>query len=200
MSPGRFRQLRPEVKSFMPRGYKVYPLAYKETRMEKLVIMTQIVEKPRRRLLLKRGKKASDYFQYCEEIGCDLWGRLLELAPDMNEPLGMWLPPAFRTPGSSEYVQGVELPEHYDITVPSDMDCIELPPCRYMIFQSEPYEEDDKIMMDVIMEVQRTIRNYDFGLYGYEHAYEDGPRFQMIPLGERGYIEGLPVRQLPGKG
>ena len=35
MSPGRFRQLRPEVKSFMPRGYKVYPLAYKETRMEK---------------------------------------------------------------------------------------------------------------------------------------------------------------------
>ena len=34
------------------------------------VIFTQIVERPVRKLILKRSKKATHYFEYCEEVGC----------------------------------------------------------------------------------------------------------------------------------
>ena len=33
-------------------------------------------------------------------------------------------------------------------------------------------------------------------LYGFEWADDDAPRFQLIPEGCRGYIEGRPVRQI----
>jgi hypothetical protein len=31
--------------------------------------------------------------------------------------------------------------------------------------------------------------------FGWDWAPDDGPRFQLAPIGERGYIEGLPVRE-----
>ena len=34
------------------------------------VIFTQIVERPARKLILKRSRKADNYFSYCEEVGC----------------------------------------------------------------------------------------------------------------------------------
>jgi len=34
------------------------------------VIFTQIVERPARKLILRRSKKAAEYFEYCEEFGC----------------------------------------------------------------------------------------------------------------------------------
>ena len=34
------------------------------------VIFTQIVERPARKLILRRSRKAEDYFAYAEEIGC----------------------------------------------------------------------------------------------------------------------------------
>ena len=37
-------------------------------------VFVQIIERPQRKLILKRGTKARDYFEYCEEVGCDIWG------------------------------------------------------------------------------------------------------------------------------
>ena len=37
---------------------------------------------------------------------------------------------------------------------------------------------------------------YDVKFYGYEWADEDGPRFQLPPRGDRGYVEARPVRRL----
>jgi AraC-like DNA-binding protein len=34
------------------------------------VIFTQIIERPARKLILKRSRKATHYFEYCEEVGC----------------------------------------------------------------------------------------------------------------------------------
>ena len=44
-----------------------------ETKMAEktAIIFTQIVERPARKLLLKRAKTAEDYFDYCEEFGCE---------------------------------------------------------------------------------------------------------------------------------
>ena len=36
-------------------------------------IFVQVVERPARKLILKRGQNAEHYFAYCEEAGCGIW-------------------------------------------------------------------------------------------------------------------------------
>ena len=31
------------------------------------------ISKPRRKVILKRGTCAKDYFEYCKEVGCEVW-------------------------------------------------------------------------------------------------------------------------------
>jgi hypothetical protein len=69
-----------------------------------------------------------------------------------------------------------------------------MPPCKMMIFQGEPYADEN--FEDAISELWSLIDRYDPKLYGFEWADQDGPRFQLEPLGYRGYIEGRPVRTL----
>ena len=196
ISPLKFRQIRPEIKHFMPVGLKALPLVYKENDMENFMIFTQVISKPERRLLFLRGKKAMHYFEYCEEVGCDIWGRLLEVKDALYEPVGLWLPEIYRTAGTSEYVQGVEVAVDYDGDIPTGLESITLPPFDFMLFQSEPYEESDEKMIEVITSVQKAVKLYNPGLYGFEWAEDSAPRFQPAPLGERGYMEAVPVRRL----
>jgi AraC family transcriptional regulator len=39
-------------------------------------VFVQVIKHPARKLILKRGIKASYYFEYCEEVGCDVWNAL----------------------------------------------------------------------------------------------------------------------------
>jgi hypothetical protein len=61
-----------------------------------------------------------------------------------------------------------------------------------MVFQGEPLDEDR--YADAIQVVWDAIGRYNPKRYGWRWAPEDGPRFQLAPVGARGYIEGLPVR------
>jgi len=45
------------------------------------------------------------------------------------------LPERYRKPGTSEYVQGVEVPVDYDGIIPDGFDVIELPAAKYLMFQ-----------------------------------------------------------------
>lgn len=196
ISPVKFRQIKPDINHFMPKGLKAFPLGYKENNMNNFIIFTQIVEKPERKLLLLRGKKATHYFEYCEEVGCDIWGMLLEVENPLYEPVGLWLPKKYQTEGTSEYVQGVEVLPDYTGKIPQGLETITLPSHKYLVFQSEPYDENDKKMMEVIQSVQEAIEKYNPELYGFEWAKEEAPRFQPTPLGERGYMEAVPVRMI----
>ena len=162
--------------------------------MTNFIIFNQIIEKPERKLHYYPAVKATHYFEYCEELGCDIWGRLLEVEKPLSEPSGLWLPQDLRPEGCSQYVQGVETTMSYTGRIPEGLETMVLPAGKYMIFQSEPYEESDENMMEVINSVQEAIKKYNPGLYGFEWAEQEAPRFQPIPLGERGYIEALPVR------
>jgi len=71
---------------------------------------------------------------------------------------------------------------------------ITLPPCKMMIFQGEPYE--DEKFGEAIEDLWKVMNEYKPELYGFTYADEDGPRFQMEPQGYRGYIEGRPVRSI----
>lgn len=77
-----------------------------------------------------------------------------------------------------------EIPERFEI--------IELPPCKYLMFQGEPFEEED--YEDAIEQVWKSEKKYDPSLMGYMWDMEN-PRIQLEPRGERGYIELLPIKE-----
>lgn len=197
ISPVRYRRAVPPIPLFMPgKVFDVYRAIQKGGRKmseknETKAVFVQVVERPARKVLLKRGIKAEDYFQYCEEVGCEIWPMLTSVKEALYEPIGMWLPRHLIKEGTSRYVQGVELPTDYSKDVPEGYDLIELPPCLMMIFQGEPYDDVD--FMDAIGEIWHHIERFDPTLYGYKWDPEAAPRFQLAPMGYRGYIEALPV-------
>lgn len=175
---------------FTPYGVRAQNTV-KEKKMETVkTVFVQIVEKPARKVLIKRGRKASDYFTYCEEVGCDLWGLLTSIKSISGEPVCLWLPSAYITPGTSEYVQGVEVPVTYDGAVPDGFDVIELPAAKYLMFRGEPFQEED--YCEAIEEVWDAIDKYDPSLIGFAWD-ESNPRIQLEPIGTRGYVELRPI-------
>lgn len=163
---------------------------------QKQFIFTQIVERPKRKAIIKRGIKAEHYFEYCEEVGCDIWGILESIKEAMFEPAGFWLPEKLIKQGTSKYVQGVEVPIDYKGPVPEGFDVIELEPCKMLVFQGEPFE--DKDFEQAISDVMDAVEKFNPNIYGYEWA-DDAPRFQLDPLGYRGYIEAKPIKEMTKK-
>lgn len=106
-------------------------------------VFVQVVEKPGRKVIIKRGVKAKQYFEYCEEVGCDVWGLLISMKSISGEPVCLWLPDKYVKPGTSQYVQGVEVESDYCGQVPEGFDMISLPACQYLKFQGEPFAEED---------------------------------------------------------
>lgn len=154
-------------------------------------IFIQLVHKPARKVILKRGIHAEEYFTYCEEVGCDVWGLLLSMDALCGEPVCLWLPESYRKPDTSVYVQGVEVSEDYDGCIPDGFDVITLPECDYLMFQGEPFEEEN--YCQAIAAVQHAMEKYDPTIIGYAWDCHNNPRIQLEPRGERGYIELQPV-------
>lgn len=196
VSPVKFRNSKRELTMFMPSNLNKILMGRKENILEELFIFTQIIERPDRKLLFFAGKKAAHYWDFCEEVGCDVWGKLLQIKNALYEPIGLWLPENLRPAGTSLYAQGVELPGDYNGEVPPGMTMLQLPACKYMIFQSNPFKDDDEVMADIITQMQKSIKAYDPQIYGFQWAPTEGPWFQLEPIPSRGYIEGYPVRAL----
>ncbi len=155
-------------------------------------IFIQVIHKPERKVICKRGVKAEDYFPYCEEVGCDVWGVLLSMDSLCGEPVCLWLPQQYKKPNTSTYVQGVEVSADYSGPVPEGYDTILLPAADYLMFQGEPFAEED--YCDAIASVQQAMDSYDPAVIGY--AWDDSnPRIQLEPRGKRGYIEMRAIKR-----
>lgn len=161
--------------------------------MKTKIVFTQIIEREARKVIIKRGKKAAEYFAYCEEVGCDVWGILSSIKEAKFEPAGFWLPEKLIKPGTSEYVQGVEVPIDYAGIVPDGFEVIELPACKYLVFNGEEFKNED--FEEAITAVWQAIERYHPATYGYMWDNEQ-PKFQLEPRGERGYIEGRPIKPI----
>jgi len=164
------------------------------------VIFTQIVERPARKLILKRSKAAADYFAYCGEMGCGEnnasapWDVLMTIKEALYEPVGIWLPENMRPDGTGVYAHGVEVPADYAGTIPEGFDVIGLKPCKLLVFQGEPYDDCDfQTAVGLCME---RIGRFNPEVYGYRYAPEIAPRMQLAPMGWRGYIELHPVESM----
>lgn len=162
--------------------------------MEKSVnVFIQVIEKSERKVIIKRGVKATEYWQYCQEVGCEVWGLLTSIKSLSGEPVCLWLPKKYRKVNTSEYVQGVEVSLSYEGVIPEGFDLITLPSAKYLIFQGEPFDEEN--YCKAIEAVQEAMDKYNPSVIGY--AWDDtNPRLQLEPRGERGYIEMRAVKTL----
>jgi hypothetical protein len=165
-----------------------------ETKRSMVPVFIQIMKKPERKLIVKRGEKAANYFDYCNEVGCEVWDDLGAFKNALTEPMGMWLPNKMIPEGTSKYVQGVEFAIDADIPVPEGFDLVILEPVDMMLFQGPAFDDED--FEDAISTLWDFIEHFDPLIYGYRWAKEKAPRFQYIPEGYRGYIEGLPVEKV----
>ena len=178
---------------FKPYGIK-YANRKESKNMSKVKsVFVQVIEKPERKVIIKRGKTAKHYFEYCNEVGCDVWGLLCSMKSISGEPVCLWLPEKYIPEGTSEYVQGVEVATDYAGEVPEGFDIIELPKCKYIMFQGEPFEEED--FCEAVEQVWNAIKKYNPETIGY--TWDDSnPRIQLEPIGTRGYIELHPVKNV----
>ena len=55
-------------------------------------VFVQVIRKPERKVIIKRGIKAEDYFDYCAEVNCEVWGILMSMDSLCGEPVCLWLP------------------------------------------------------------------------------------------------------------
>ena len=176
---------------FTPYGVKFRFMERKEMTMRARNVFMQIIDKPKRKVILKRGKTATGYMEYCEEVGCDIWGFLVSMKSLCGEPVCLWLPEEYIIPGTSEYVQGVEVSEDYSGEIPDGFDVIDLPKAQYLMFQGEPFKEEE--YEQAIWDIWESEKNYDPSIIGYQWDSAN-PRIQLEPIGARGYIELLPIR------
>ncbi|MCL2518779.1 MAG: AraC family transcriptional regulator [Oscillospiraceae bacterium] len=166
------------------------------------VIFTQIIERPARKLILKRSKSATHYFEYCEEVGCgkppmyypapaDI---LNEIKEALYESVGVWLPDNMRPEGTGVYASAVEVPVDYAGEIPEGFDVIDLEPCKMLVFQGEPFDDEN---YDVaIGDLWKCIEKFNPEVYGYRYDYTIAPKMQLAPFGWRGYIELHPVVEI----
>ena len=81
----------------------------------------------------------------------------------------------------------------YNGGIPEGFDIIELEPCKMLVFQGEPFE--DKDFEQAITDVMDSIDKFNPDIYGYQWS-DEAPRFQLAPLGYRGYIEARPIKEI----
>ena len=186
-NPGEYSRRPAPLPLFTAYGVKFRELWKKErnTMSEIRNVFIQTVDKPARRVIVKRAVKAQEYWSYCQEVGCDVWGMLTSMKSLCGEPVCLWLPEKYRA-GGSEYVQGVETQADYSGEVPQGFDVIDLPAARYLMFQGEPFAEED--YCEAIEAVQTSMDSYDPSVIGL-HWDDSNPRIQLEPVGTRGYIE-----------
>ncbi len=192
-NPHEYSMCPSPIYLFKPYGVKYSKLREGTKMSEVKNVFVQVVERPERKVIIKRGKEAKEYWKYCEEVGCDVWGLLCSMKSISGEPVCLWLPKDYIKPGTSEYVQGVEVSPDYSGEIPEGFDIIKLPKCKYLMFQGEPFEEETYV--SAIQEVWEAIKKYNPQTIGYKWD-ETNPRIQLEPIGTRGYMELCPVKEI----
>lgn len=156
-------------------------------------ISVSVIMKPARKVIIKRAEKATDYFDYCVEVGCSVWQTLKRIDSISPEPVCLRLPKSLISPGTSAYVHGAEVAPDFSADIPDGYDAIRLPACEYLMFQGSPFIEDE--FESAIEQVADAISSFDPSSIGYQWD-EDNPRILLEPIGSRGFIEMVPIKRL----
>ena len=159
-------------------------------------VTVTVVEKSPRKLILKRGVTATDYWSYCEEMGCDVWEELAAIPSLLEGPSLCSLPPHMIPTGTSMVACAIEVPADFSGVVPHGCEIIDLPPHLYLWFQGAPYE-DESWFGSAHEELDKAIANYRPEQYGYVYARDKAPVFIHGSSAAGGTKKLIPVRKLP---
>ena len=200
VNPGQYRAHNPRRwMYFAPPPILQYYLLlnsqeHDEMKKTPRTVTVTIIEKTARKLILKRGVTATNYFALCEEIGCDAWEILEAIPHALDKAAFLELPPGMVAPGTSKAAFALEMPAGFDGEV-EGFDIIGLPPCLYMWFNGAPYEHDDWFG-EAHAELSRAIAGYRPEQYGYAFAEDLAPHFHYGTSAATGCREMIPVRRL----
>jgi len=201
ITPQRYKNERPPVRYFSQDSITAYYILKGEKHMPtesiaKIMTVTAL-ERPARKLILLRSIKASHYFEYCEEMGCD-WEGLFSSIPEAlpgSGPALLTLPPNLITSGTGNTASGLEVPLDYDKPIPDGYEITELPPCILLFFCGAPFA-DENDFGHAIGTLWGLMDTYDPKHYGWEYAPELAPYFNFGAQSTKGALMARPVRKL----
>ncbi len=150
------------------------------------------ITKPACKLIVRRGILSTDYFSYCDEIGCDIWQTLEQVPNRLDKVSFVILPDALVTQGTSKACCAVEVPLGYSLPVPEGCDVIELTAHTMPWFQGAPYE-DEAWYGGAHSEISNAIQHYKPERYGYRYAYDSAPEFHYGTSAKDGCKQLVPV-------
>ncbi len=199
-TPQAYRKGKKPIPLFMPSPVSHYYILLNQkerTDMEEKTTLctTSAVERPKRKLILLRAKKATDYFSFCEECGCDWYGLLDSISSKLDAPGLITLPPFLMKEGYTSTACGVEVPFDYEGEVPEGYELVELPACTMLYFQTEPFEREEDFPVAIGL-VFSALDRYDFKRYGYVRADEDAPLYNFGFSAAKGASLAVAVRRV----
>lgn len=193
ITPDEYRKCKIAIPLFTQHPANHYYILKEGQTMNNTSICTVTpVNRPKRKLIYLPSKSATDYFSYCEEVGCD-WEGLLNSIPEKFDTASLIdLPDFLVKDGISKVAAGVEVPIDYDKPLPGGYKITELEECIMLYFQSEPYENPDDFG-DRIGQVFKAIENYNLERYGYKSASDIAPTLNLGAEPEIGARVAIPV-------
>lgn len=198
ITPKKYQSEKPPVNYFTyypVRDYYFYTQKRNETNMKQefsSIVTVQAVNRPARKLIVLRCEKASDYFSFCEEKGCDWEGLLGSISEKFDNPSILELPKGLVKDGTSACAAGIEVPADYNKPLPAGYEMFDLPPCTMLYFKGAPFarEEDFCKAIDLVFE---AIESYQAELFGYAFADELAPKFNFGASCATGAKMAVPV-------
>ena len=200
ITPQKYQRETPAVRYYVQYPIEAY-YALKEGAeimpkepIKRTMIVTA-VERPARKLILVRSVKATEYFSFCEEVGCDWEGIFNSIPEKFDTSALLTLPQNLIKLGTGNTASGVEVPIGYNKPIPDGCDVIELPPCTMLYFQGAAYE-DENDFGEAIGILWEVMASYDPSLYGWQYAPELAPYFNFGAAAKTGARMARSVRKM----
>ena len=198
ITPKKYQNEKPPLNYFTyypVRDYYLYIEKKDENDMNKefsTTVMVQALERPARKLIILRSKEASDYFSFCEEMGCDWEGLLNSVSEKIDNAAILELPKSLSKAKTSSCAAGVEVPMDFSKPLPDGYEILDLEPCTMLYFNGAPFEKEEDFgkAIGVVFEAIATYRPQR---YGYMFADELAPRFNFGASCEVGAKLAIPV-------
>ena len=205
ITPERYRAEKPVLPFFHP-----YPVRDPYIRAQKqrediamhserkvpLAVTVTPIHKPARKMIILRSIHATEYFSYCEEVGCENWGVYESVAEALDGPALLTLPEDLIAPGTSATASGIEVPLDYAKQLPEGYELIELPECEMLAFTGMPFE-DPEDYGEAIGIVWEAICSYKPELYGYQFDNSLTPIYNFGAEAADGARFLMPARKIP---
>ena len=202
LTPQRYRTEKPPVCYFTYYPIRNYYLHIKQMEedgikmnLPKTSATVTAAERPSRNLIILRSKAATDYFSFCEEVGCDWEGMLNSIPEKLDNAALITLPNHLVCAGTSATAAGVEVPLAYAKPLPAPYEMIALPPCVLLYFEGLPLENEEAFCQ-AIDTVSAAIQSYNPMRYGYQFDDTVAPRFNFGISAEGGAKLAVPARHM----